>query len=592
MNVQFCRMKSLLRPWLSLSAIAISFANLLPAQTVIQSLSPSGALVWSNDTAGSISVIERTADLSAAPWEAVYFDWGTSGLKTNQLTLPSASAGFYRVNVLTNPPDTNLILHLSFDNDFPAGTVLDVSGHGNHGLRYGRPGYPTNWPKLFPGPDGSQAARFQSYYDGYGLYGRSGDYIAIPITPELASLPKATIALWAYYFTSLDNIIQNDHTSTLMNSGKDFAGTFFFGREYANYTSFVVMTSPTTAVEPITFPDVSPVGNSGGWHHYVVTFESGVVKGYFDGRLIGSGSAPVAALTAAGRYIGMSCWTFNVTPELDLSVDGHPNNAWINGAVDDVRIYRRALNLAEIESLYRSFDKMPPTAPTGLVVEAVASSVVSLRWKPATDLFGVSGYEILRDGQRIAETTNTSYFDTNLSAGTLYRYAIHARDVRGMLSTPANANISTRPVDGGVDLVVDDGDGGPWINPVGTWGVAYATNSVITQAYLTSFVSDDRVGKGQKTYSFGPPLAEAGSYDVYFWHPGKSDATHLFSTTVPVDIISGSTTNTVFVNQRTGQGQWKLLGRYPLEPGASVRVRTDGTSTSHYILADAVRFVK
>lgn len=560
-------------------------------QPVILSLQPDGQLTWSNNVPGLISVVERSTNLTTGNWLPHYYDWATNGLRT--IGSPAVAAGvdsFYRISVITNPPDDSLVMHLSFDNDFPDGAVLDASAHGNHGRRYGRPGTTTNFPSIINnGPDGSQAARFQRYSDGFGLYGKTGDYIGIPITPDLASLPSATIALWAHYFTSPDNNILNDHTSTLMNSGKDFPGTFYFGRNYANYTSFIVDISVGSGQEPIIFPDNSPVGNSGGWHHYVITFDSGTVKGYFDGKLIGTGSVPVSALRAAGHYIGIACWTFNVTPELDLNVDAHPNNAWINGAVDDVRIYRRVLSAADIEALYRSSDRLPPSAPTAFTAEASASSLTTLRWSPSTDLFGVSNYVVFRNGLAVGETTNTVFFDAGLSAGTEYDYAVRAQDLVGLLSAPTpTISITSRPANGGVELKVDDADGDTWTTRTGVWTVGLAAEA--TGVFRSTFLSDGRVDKG-KMVTYTPPLPEVGDYDVYIWHPGVPAAAHLFSDAVPVDIVSAGATNTVFVNQKVGLGQWKLLGRYPLGSGASVRLRTDGT-TGYFVFADAVRFVK
>jgi len=62
-----------------------------------------------------------------------------------------------------------------------------------------------------------------------------------------------------------------------------------------------------------------------------------------------------------GQYIGIACWTFNADPWMNLAVDEDPNNAWLNGAVDDLRIYNRTLSDTEIAALYMSFDKLPPS---------------------------------------------------------------------------------------------------------------------------------------------------------------------------------------------------------------------------------------
>jgi hypothetical protein len=52
-----------------------------------------------------------------------------------------------------------------------------------------------------------------------------------------------------------------------------------------------------------------------------------------------------------GPWISVGCNTHNETPPLD-DEDGQPNWGWLNGALDDVRIYNRALAAGEIALLY------------------------------------------------------------------------------------------------------------------------------------------------------------------------------------------------------------------------------------------------
>ncbi len=140
----------------------------------ILSLQTNGVLTWINGMTNRIAVIQRNTNLNAGAWSPFYYDSGgysrTSfypspyyqdvvmpSLRTTPLPLPIGPSGFLRLGIQTNPPDPTLLMHLSFDNDFTnTGVVLDISGHGNDGLRYGRPGYPTNWPSATIGPDGSR----------------------------------------------------------------------------------------------------------------------------------------------------------------------------------------------------------------------------------------------------------------------------------------------------------------------------------------------------------------------------------------------------------------------------------------------------
>lgn len=548
-----------------------------------------GQLGWTNPITGTVSYIQRSTNLASGSWSTIFYEWATNGTILTPLPASSAGRSFYRILVQTNAPDPSLIMHLSFDNNFPAGTVLDVSGHHNHGRRYGRPGYPTNWPSMTLGPDGSQAAEFHWYQDGYGLYGKSGDYIGIPYSPSFTNLTQATICVWVHYYRSLNGDINNDHNSSILDTGKDVAGAFNFGRIYSDQTLFTVWTGPASTTDGLAFPDHSPDGESGGWHFYSATFDRGTLRGYFDGVPFQQSQIPVSALTMAGYYIAIAGWTFNATPEMDLSVDGHPNNAWINGAVDDLRIYNRALSPAEMQSLYRSFDTLPPTTPSNLLATPNSSSQVALHWNKATDLFGIDGYVLRRNDVTIATLTNTVYFDGELAAESTNIYTVQAFDAAGNYSPVSSAVVAVTPAVGtGVNVIVDDSDNAPWVVQNGTW----PTFATLPGFYGSGFLSDENSDKG-KTVTFRPRLPEDGDYNVFARFPGRSDISYLFSDSVPVQIVHGGQTNNVTLDQTSGFGTWKPLGRFSFSAGTNgfVRVGTAGTS-GDYVFADAFMFVK
>ncbi|MCE6996238.1 PQQ-dependent sugar dehydrogenase [Saccharothrix sp. S26] len=85
-------------------------------------------------------------------------------------------------------------------------------------------------------------------------------------------------------------------------------------------------------------------------------------------------------------------------------------------------------------------DTTPPSTPTGVTATASGTSVM-VRWSPATDNVGVTGYEVLRDGVQVGSTsgaTTTSFTDSGLAANTRYEYRVRARDAqanRSALST-------------------------------------------------------------------------------------------------------------------------------------------------------------
>jgi hypothetical protein len=90
----------------------------------------------------------------------------------------------------------------------------------------------------------------------------------------------------------------------------------------------------------------SRVAPDGQWHLIAGTFEptSGVMRMYVDGKYQGSAPGPRVLMPPdAGLYIGSQ--PGSSTSEIEYSLDG---------AVDEVALWRRALNGVEIASLYRS----------------------------------------------------------------------------------------------------------------------------------------------------------------------------------------------------------------------------------------------
>jgi hypothetical protein len=80
-----------------------------------------------------------------------------------------------------------------------------------------------------------------------------------------------------------------------------------------------------------------------------------------------------------------------------------------------------------------------PTAPGNLVTTALSASEVKLTWAAATDKGPVRSYEVQRRDPgstrfvQVGKTTETSYNDTGLSAGSSYSYRVIVRDATGKL---------------------------------------------------------------------------------------------------------------------------------------------------------------
>ncbi len=93
-----------------------------------------------------------------------------------------------------------------------------------------------------------------------------------------------------------------------------------------------------------------------------------------------------------------------------------------------------------------------PTAPGSVAATATSSSVVQLRWTPATETDGtIASYQVTRSdstsGSTLLGTTSGSatYSDTTAVPGTSYLYTVTARDAVGNNSLPGTSNTVALP---------------------------------------------------------------------------------------------------------------------------------------------------
>lgn len=104
---------------------------------------------------------------------------------------------------------------------------------------------------------------------------------------------------------------------------------------------------------------IGPVGTvDGGWHHLVGIYNgintNGGLQLYIDGQLAGSNNAPATLL--------------NTTHDISLGSRENTSTSGYTlplfGALDDVRIYTRALSAADVQQLYQSTVRPPVIIPT------------------------------------------------------------------------------------------------------------------------------------------------------------------------------------------------------------------------------------
>jgi hypothetical protein len=167
--------------------------------------------------------------------------------------------------------------------------------------------------------------------------------------------------------------------------------------------------------------------NDGTWHHVAATRNntSGAMQVYVDGVLSGSGTGPT----------GPRNWPTS------LRIGGlQPGYNFLNGALDEVRLYDRILTAEEIAES----SGLPPVAPTGFAA-AAGSGGIALSWSASAI---AAEYHVKRSTTAgtghttITTVTGTTFTDTAVEEGTTYYYVVTAANASG--ESGNSAEIATR----------------------------------------------------------------------------------------------------------------------------------------------------
>jgi hypothetical protein len=133
----------------------------------------------------------------------------------------------------------------------------------------------------------------------------------------------------------------------------------------------------------------------------------------------------------------------------DINADGSVNvfdlsillNKW--GGTDVASDVNKdgIVNIFDLSTVLSNWGKLPPAAdttppsiPTGLSATPVSTSQINLSWTASADSIGVTGYNVFRNGIKIATTPSTTYSSVGLTAATTYSYSISAFDAAGNAS--------------------------------------------------------------------------------------------------------------------------------------------------------------
>jgi hypothetical protein len=215
----------------------------------------------------------------------------------------------------------------TFDNGTVSGsTAIDSSGNGNSATLSGSP-----LPTIVPGKT-NQAVSL----DGYSGSVSAADAANLNITGPF------TVATWINFnalpgFSQYPSIVAKlSSPSSCYGYGISWNGSGVVGILGSGSPSWTVTAG-------------SPVPVVGAWNHYAVVFDGSVLKLYVNGALH-TQTAASAPASSSGAPIKMGAHYSNP------SVYG-----FVNGKLDDVRIYGQALTASDVATLYNSAASIIPS---------------------------------------------------------------------------------------------------------------------------------------------------------------------------------------------------------------------------------------
>ena len=215
----------------------------------------------------------------------------------------------------SNPLNDGLVLDLLF-NEGHGNIVYDLSGYGNHGTLNGFDFPPTQASGWNPGLDGVALS-----FNGTDDYVDCGND---------ASLYSANLSIEAWIYRNASNVRDAIIYKTSAGAGIHFGIT-----GDTNVLQLNLIESATNHIVTST-PSTVP---SGKWVHVAVSCDGSNVRFYISGVMVAEVAQPIPVpdYSAGDLLIGYV----------------GPSNSWnLNGTIDEVRIYNRALSADEIMQRY------------------------------------------------------------------------------------------------------------------------------------------------------------------------------------------------------------------------------------------------
>ena len=117
---------------------------------------------------------------------------------------------------------------------------------------------------------------------------------------------------------------------------------------------------------------------------------------------------------------------------IDTTVKSGMTYSFTVKAADTSNNYSTSSNTATI--MMPTIDTQSPTIPAGLKLVSVSEYQATIAWLASTDNIGVTGYNIYRNGTKIASTASLNFGDATVLPGASHSYAVAAYDKTGNTS--------------------------------------------------------------------------------------------------------------------------------------------------------------
>src|SRR5262249_23030688 len=220
---------------------------------------------------------------------------------------PSAEATAWFANAASPVAGSGLVAYWKFD-EGSGTTVADASGNGNKGTL-------VNEPLWTAGRVGNAL-----YFDGIN------DNITVPDSNSLDLSNSFTLSAWvnpASTFTDFRSILVKNYSYYLYASVAGYCG------DGSPLGGFSGATTPTVCQ-----PSPLPINT---WTHLAVTYNGSTLTFYRDGVAVATSSASGTLSPTTGT----------------LQIGGSQFGEYFKGLIDEVRIYNKALNEKEIQTVFQ-----------------------------------------------------------------------------------------------------------------------------------------------------------------------------------------------------------------------------------------------